>query len=250
MSEKRIYGQKYEIDTIRTRELYNERAERLKNMKSPYTAVLLGDQNPEYADKWNIVEKELILPFMEADKTKSVLDLGCGIGRWAESLLPLCKNYTGVDFSDGMIEEARKRCRYLINDTSSFVYDSVQNFLDKADTGRKYDIIIISYVCMYINDSEIEHVMNKISKIASENCVIYFIDTVGLEKRLTLNEIYSEALKSDYSAIYRTVDEYNDLYGILEKSGFEKVSFGFMPKLNNEEAYAETDRHYTVLKRC
>ena len=105
MNEKRIYGDKYEIDTLRTKELYNARADRLGNMKSPYTSVLLGDQNPEYADEWNVVEKDLILPFMQADKTKSVLDLGCGIGRWAESLLPLCENYTGVDFSEEKAKE-------------------------------------------------------------------------------------------------------------------------------------------------
>ncbi|MBE6846129.1 MAG: class I SAM-dependent methyltransferase [Ruminococcus sp.] len=250
MNKKRIYGDKCEIDTLRTKELYNARANNLENMKSPYTSVLLGDQNPEYANKWNIVEKELILPFMQADKTKSALDLGCGIGRWAESLLPLCKSYTGVDFSECMIEEAKKRCGHLMNDASCFVCNSVQGFLRENYTDRKYDIIIISYVCMYINDSEIECVMKKISEIASKNCVIYFIDTVGVEKRLTLNEIYSEALKSNYSAIYRTVNEYNELYKILEKSGFEKVGFGFMPKLNSEEAYAETDRHYIILKRC
>lgn len=250
MNDKRIYGKKYEINTLRTKELYNARADRLGKMKSPYTSVLLGDQNPEYADKWNTVEKELILPLMEADKTKSVLDLGCGIGRWAESLLPLCGSYTGVDFSEGMIEEAVKRCGHLMNDSSLFECDSVQHFLHKSAADKKYDIIIISYVCMYINDSEIEFVMKKIAELASENCVIYFIDTVGLEKRLTLNEIYSDALKADYSAIYRTAEEYNDLYKIFEKIGFEKISFGFMPKLNNEEAYAETDRHYMVLKRC
>ena len=142
MNDKRIYGKKYEINTLRTKELYNARADRLGKMKSPYTSVLLGDQNPEYADKWNTVEKELILPLMEADKTKSVLDLGCGIGRWAESLLPLCGSYTGVDFSEGMIEEAVKRCGHLMNDSSSFECDSVQDFLHKSAADKKYDIII------------------------------------------------------------------------------------------------------------
>lgn len=250
MNEKRIYGEKYEIDTCRTRELYNARADRLNKMRSPYTSVLLGDQNPDYADKWNALEKELIMPFMQADENKSVLDLGCGIGRWAEPLLPLCKIYTGVDFSEGMIEEAKKRCAHLMNENTSFICSSVQDFLESEESDKTFDIIIVSYVCMYINDSEIERVMHRISEIASEKCVVYFIDTVGLEKRLTLNEIYSEALKSDYSAIYRTVDEYERLYSVFEKNGFSGVSRGFMPKLNNEEAYSETDRHYMVLKRC
>ncbi|MBS7368819.1 MAG: class I SAM-dependent methyltransferase, partial [Oscillospiraceae bacterium] len=103
-NEKRIYGESFDIDASRTRELYNKRSERLSQMQNPYTSVLLGDQNPEYAVKWNAIEKETILPLLGVEKTSSVLDLGCGIGRWAETVIPLCGQYTGVDFSEGMVK--------------------------------------------------------------------------------------------------------------------------------------------------
>ena len=102
---------------------------------------------------------------------------------------------------------------------------------------------------MYINDSDIEGCFRKLLDAAEQKCTIYFLDTVALKERLTLNEIYSSALKSDYSALYRTVEEYDELFGIFEKEGFKKVSQGFMPKLNSEVQYSETDRHYTILKR-
>lgn len=248
-NEKRIYGDKFEINTLKTKELYNERADRLSQMKSPYTSVLLGDQNPDYADKWDTEEKKKILPLLDVKKTSSVLDLGCGIGRWAETLIPLSEQYTGVDFSEGMIKKAEERCRSLTNDKTHFICSSVQDYLEGLDTNSRFDVIIISYVCMYINDPEMDRVTDKILQCASEKCSIYFIDTVALEKRLTLNEIYSEALKSDYSAIYRTVDELKAIYSRLEERGFSEIGSGFMPKLNNEKAFSETDRYYTVLKR-
>ncbi len=39
-----------------------------------------------------------------------VLDLGCGIGRVAEALLPRARSVLGLDVSAGMVAEARRRC--------------------------------------------------------------------------------------------------------------------------------------------
>ena len=247
--ENRIYGKKFEIDTEKTRKLYDKRAVNLDNMASIYTSVLLGDQNPEYADEWNKTEKDMILPYLDIDSDSQVLDLGCGIGRWAENLMPLCRAYVGIDFSSEMISVSKRRCAEFINENKYFLCSSVQDYLNSEKTLIRPDTVIFSYVCMYINDSDIEGCFRKLLDAAEQKCTIYFLDTVALKERLTLNEIYSSALKSDYSALYRTVEEYDELFGIFEKEGFKKVSQGFMPKLNSEVQYSETDRHYTILKR-
>jgi SAM-dependent methyltransferase len=44
-----------------------------------------------------------------------VLDLGCGIGRIAAALAPLCRSVLGLDVSAGMVAEARKRNAALPN---------------------------------------------------------------------------------------------------------------------------------------
>lgn len=249
MDNKRIYGNKIDIDTCKTMELYNKRAENIQNMKNIYTSVLLGDQNPDYANEWNELEKKLILPFFKLNEKSNVWDLGCGIGRWGEVLLPICNHYIGIDFSEGMVKIACDRCLTYLSDNKKFVQNTVQRFLSEDRTEDKPNIIIVSYVCMYINDFELVEVIKKIAEYAGEDCVIYFIDTVAIEKRLTLNEIYSSALKSDYSALYRTIDEYNEFFKPLENVGFKRKSSGFMPKLNNEHQYSETDRYYTVFER-
>lgn len=249
MISNRIYGEKIDINTEKIENLYNKRAENVSNMKSIYTSVLLGDQNSDYADEWNKVEKDMIIPFLKADSNSVVWDLGCGIGRWGEILMPLCSSYTGVDFSEGMIKIACERCTDYINNEKKFIRNSVQRFLADAEKQARPDVIIVSYVCMYINDSELKEVMRKLADLAAEKCVIYFIDTVAIEKRLTLNGIYSSALKSEYSALYRTVDEYNTFYEPLVNAGFEKKFCDYMPKLNNEEQYSETDRYCTVFER-
>ena len=246
----RIYGEKVDIDTENTEKLYNARAKRIHEMACPYTAVLLGDQNPEYAEDWNRIEKELVLPKLKVTEKSYVADFGCGIGRWAESIIPICRKYTGIDFSSGMIGIAEERCAGFQGKNYQFVCNSFQQFIDSYDEKNgKIDVVIMSYVCMYINDSDLRKYFEKLLALLADNCTIYFLDTVGLEERLTLKEIYSQALKSEYDALYRTVDEYAKLHEIFCQNGFDEIVSGFMPKLNSEEAYKETDRYYSILQR-
>lgn len=104
MSSHRIYEEKHDIDTDNTKNFYDQRAKNIGNMSSPYVAVLLGDQDPQHAVDWNTFEKTFILPQLKVNKSSSVLDIGCGIGRWAESIIPEAGYYLGTDFSGEMIK--------------------------------------------------------------------------------------------------------------------------------------------------
>ena len=48
-------------------------------------------------------------------RDKDVLEIGCGIGRFATALAPLVRRYTGIDVSAGMVETARRRALGLAN---------------------------------------------------------------------------------------------------------------------------------------
>jgi hypothetical protein len=78
---------------------------------------------------------------------------------------------------------------------------------------------------------------------------VYFTETIALEKRLTLNQFYSETLKADYDAIYRTEAEYNQVYKNWLDAGFQILEQGLLPHLNKEKEYSETDRWYTIMER-
>jgi ubiquinone/menaquinone biosynthesis C-methylase UbiE len=48
---------------------------------------------------------------------KTVLEIGCGIGRFAAALSPVVRHITGLDISEVMIARARERCSGLANVT-------------------------------------------------------------------------------------------------------------------------------------
>lgn len=245
-NEHRIYGKNTDIDTSAVQEWFNCRAKSM-GKNNPYTTVLFGDQNPDYARKWDDFEKKHIMPKLKLDGNCSILDIGCGIGRYAETVIPCCGYYCGVDFSSEMIATAKDRIQFK-EKNYDFVNCSFQE-VPKKVTRRKFNRVIVSYICMYINDIELEKCFEGLGTILEPHCVLYLIETVGIKERLTLKDFYSAALKTDYSVIYRTPEEYVECYKQYLNVDERKILSGFMPHLNKEKEYSETDRWYTIIER-
>jgi len=77
---------------------------------------------------------------------RTVLDLGCGIGRLTEALAPAVRHVTGVDISPMMIAHARERCAALPNVTLE-----VSSGRDLAGFGPEtFDLIVAADVFPYL----------------------------------------------------------------------------------------------------
>lgn len=250
VDKHRIYEQKIAIEENHTKTFFDMRAKNMQQMVCPYMAVLLGDQEPKHSDNWNKFEKKYILPKMEITSKNAVLDIGCGIGRWAESVIPLCGYYYGSDFSSQMIKTAKERihfkdCQY------EFKNESFQALLNQPADGfkRKFDRLIIDCVCMYINDADISGCYQKLLGLLDEHAILYFVETVAISKRITLSDFYSSALQTNYDAIYRTPEEYNAYYDIFTRNGFQIKEQNYLPHDNQGKEFYETDRLYTILEK-
>ena len=240
----RIYGEIVDIDTSKTIEFYNQRVRNMDSRKEKYTTVLLGDQDPDKAVKWDAFEKPFILPKLKLDDSKNVLDLGCGIGRWAETVAPLCNHYTGIDFSEEMIEYSKNK---INRDNCTFINKAIiDSFSDENLLKYKYDAVIFTSVAMYINDDVLVQCYSKLCNIVNRNAIIYFEESAGVGERLTLNHIWSENLNSYYEAIYRTDQEYLNLMSVLlEKC--EILESGFLRELDTKEQQ-DTSHWYVILR--
>ena len=242
--KERIYGEKVNIDTKNTISFYNQRAKTIKNREQEYTTVLLGDQDPEYAVKWDEYEKGFVLPKLMLNRNKVVLDLGCGMGRLADAVSDKVKEYYGVDFSSEMIAVAKQNVR---NNNCHFYTMSVVDALsDPKITARKYDLVLMAGVSMYINEDELKESYRLLRNLVNKDSLFYFEESVGKKERLTLNHIWSEDLQDYYGAIYRTREEYKSLiYEYI--NGVEYIEEGYMNFLDKEEQ-TETSHWYALLQ--
>jgi len=83
-------------------------------------------KNPLFSDIENV-----------ADKKKTVLDLGCGIGELMPLLSEKFKDVVGIDFSEEMIQKAKEKSKKLKN-----VKLRCLDMKKLEDLGKKFDVII------------------------------------------------------------------------------------------------------------
>lgn len=245
---KRIYGQKISINTEHVKDFYNKRA---ASQKDKIGAVLLGAQEAEVLQQKNTFDRDYIVPMLGIDRNTRVLDMGCGVGRWAKFVLPQCGFYYGIDFSEEMIEIGEQECSQVPHPRGGYAFQCM-SILEAATRppeffGGKFGSVICAGVFMYINDETATQIYCSLPNLLEEHCTINFEEPVGIQKRLTLNEFASEELHTNYSAIYRTPEEYVELYAPLLEAGFSIIKQEYRPKFG--ETYTDTGRYFILLKR-
>ena len=241
-SETRIYDQSVNIDSGSVQSFWDSRAQKDSSIKS----VLLG---ADFAENSGILRNERecqILCNHLGEGKFTILDIGCGMGRWAKNLEPKIKLYNGIDFSSEYVKSASKS--FETNSQISFFQMSATQ-LDLSILLNNYDLIIMTAVAMYINDDELSKVFSDINKHFNSS-FIYFHESVSiLPHRLTLKDFDSAELKSKYNAIYRTGDEYEDFFAqYLTNYQFDKDATGLLLD-KDTGARDETNARYWFLKR-
>lgn len=77
-----------------------------------YIASHPGWRDPEEWERTARADASFILTALDPERLKrsDVLEVGCGVGRMAKYVAPLCRSYLGVDVSPTYVAEARRRC--------------------------------------------------------------------------------------------------------------------------------------------
>lgn len=201
----RIYGNLEEIDTEKIKKFFNTRAK--KDEEALLVKTSFSDK--ENVEKRQKEETELLLNKIDFTN-KKILEIGCGIGRWAELFHDKCESYLGIDYSEELIKIAKENYNY---DNCHFQVLSASQ-LDTSDllVDAPFDIVVITGVLMYLNDNVVEKVIKDLNNLlCSDDKTIYIRESISfLETRLTLKDFFSENLEADYNGIYRTGDEYLD----------------------------------------
>lgn len=202
----RLYGDNEDINSDKVKNFFADRANR--DLESDLSIVLFQDK--ENSEQRHIEEKKLLQEHIDVTG-KKVLEVGCGIGRWVEALHDKCESYLGIDYTEDLIEIAEKTYDY---DNCKFQVMSATDIdEDKLLIEPPFDIIIFSGVLMYINDEDIKLVFEELNRVGADDKKLFIMEPVShIESRLTLKDFYSEGLEADYNAIYRTKDEYMELF--------------------------------------
>lgn len=247
-SQTRVHNEFRSIDRTATKTFFEERAARFDATK-PYTSILYQDAKPNIALERDAAEKALILPRLLLSAEHRVLDIGCGVGRWADAVLGRVGRYVGTDISPGLIARARER---LGQTQAEFVVSDALNLESGlgAHAAAGFDRFLISGLLLYLNDHEVKAVAQAVARLARPQALLYLREPLALSHRLTLDRHWSDELQCHYSAIYRTAREICALLDPpLCDAGFEPIEFQPLyadPALQNR---AETRQFFALSKQ-
>lgn len=234
----RLYGEKEDINTESVKDFFDKRA----NKKADNLMIITSFQEKDNLNQRQVEESKIILDNIDL-KGKKILEIGCGLGRWADFFHDKCDTYLGIDYSKNLIQIAKENFNYencFFQEMSAFEID-----IDKLIVNPPFDIIFIAGVLIYLNDEDIPLMIQGLNKISSEDKVIYIRETISkLDSRLTLKDFYSDDLKVDYNAIYRTEDELLNFFKDFDNISYIKSEIIF-ETLNKHD---ETGYKYFILR--
>lgn len=234
----RLYGEKENIDSNTIKNFFNKRAE--KDVEDLMTITSYHDKanlEKRQKEEINVLTKKIDF------NGKKLFEIGCRLGRWTDFFQDKCHIYVGIDYSENLIELAKKHFNY----SNCYFKKLSVTEIDECNLPIKgpYDIIFIAGVLIYLNDDDITNMIKHINKLTHNNTIIYIRETISiLDTRLTLKDFYSTELEVDYNAIYRTEEELLNFFKEIKNiSSIE--SSEIYKDLNNFE---ETSYKYFILK--
>jgi len=154
------------------------------------------------------LEREHVFKLLKLTPDMRVLDLGAGVGAWSILFASKCKEVVAVEYSGKMIDIAKQTAEQASINNIEFVCKDVLDF----STTQKFDVIFSSGLLMYLPDSQISKLLLNIKGYSQNGTILFLREPTGTEGRYEIVDKYSEALKTHYSALYRTRDEYIEMF--------------------------------------
>ncbi len=203
------------LDPVKIKKFWENRAQALESVTFEGVANL--EEDPENVKLKIKDETKKVFDWLPEIKGKRIVDLGAGVGQWTFRFSDRdAELVTAVEFTEslsniGIKEAERRNCKNV---------EFVVSPAEKYSAEEKYDIIFISGLFVYLNDDQADILINNIPSLCHQNTIILLRDGTGLDGRHEINDQFSDHLQSNYSATYRTREQYKLLF---EKAGFSLI---------------------------
>tara|TARA_A100001388_G_scaffold182021_1_gene136335 strand:+ start:4537 stop:5226 length:690 start_codon:yes stop_codon:yes gene_type:complete len=136
-------------------------------------------------------------------KFNSSLEIGAGTCQWTNLLCAKSKNVLATDISKGMLNLGIKYMQ------KNFPKYKVEYFFgdiikDNKPINSPFDLIFISGLLLYQNNEEFLNLLKFIKQNSETNAILILREPIGIHKEFSIKNKYSQELKTNYSALYRT----------------------------------------------
>ena len=180
-------------------------------------------KDQDFSKEKSKVEMLTVQNYMDSIKKhfNSCIEIGAGTCQWTPLLSNYSKQVLATDTSESMLKKGKEYLekKFKLKGISFFSGDILkEEFPEKSP----YDLFFISGLVLYLDEKDLLFLLNFIDNFASKDSTIVMREPVAIKKKYILNNVFSEELQMNYSAIYRTENEIID--------SFKKVRFSISNK--------------------
>lgn len=237
----RIRGEKQNINDANVLRFFENQA---KGFDDEFPEASMLYAKGEQAKALSIAEIERVSKYVNTRDDMTILDIGCGIGRWADYFSEQNVNYIGIDHSQSIVDIARTR----FNNVNNFTFiRAATTSVPQIVENQTFDLVLIAGLLNYLNDSDVTTLLDDCSKIVKG--LLYIRVSCSIDSRLTLLDEWSEELDSTYNSIYRTVNEMNSIISSSDIRDFEVIQHGWLFDNHELNRRIETRQCFWILKR-
>jgi cyclopropane fatty-acyl-phospholipid synthase-like methyltransferase len=163
------------------------------NLKDTYNKIAEDWSKDHYADTWWVEGTERFVSFLSPGS--SVLDVGCGTGVKSKYLLGKGLRVTGVDFSEKMIEIARREVPQGLFE--------VVDIMDMGSLEKTFDGILAQAVLLHIPKAQIISVIKGLKNKLTRGGYLYIAVKEkregGLEEEIVVEQDYGYTYERFFS---------------------------------------------------
>ena len=190
------------LNSADIRHFWEERAKRYQQQELINVSNL--ESNAELAREKHRQEHKVLMDYMRPKPGQQILDLGAGHCAWSSVFARIVAHVDAVEYSAGMIGLARRNIEAEGLKNITLHHGAAQDF----NSDRRYDIVLLSGLAIYLNNDELATLLRRIQGYLKPGGRVILRDSTGKEAPLTIRNRYSEELDANYSAHYRTSEQY------------------------------------------
>ncbi len=195
------------LDKDKVKRFWDDRASTFETVAFESIANLEQDKNN--LELKIDLETQKVFEWLGDVSGKSILDLGAGVGQWTFRFAARrCAKVTAVEYSAPLAELGSKEALRQGASAVEFVVSPAEKFV----AAEPYDIVFISGLFVYLNDDQADELMVNLTKACGPDTVVLLRDGTGILGRHEINDRLSEHLQSNYSATYRTREQYVEMF--------------------------------------
>lgn len=155
------------------------------------------------------------------DKDSTVIDAGCGTGRFSFSVEDKVNKVDGVDLSERNIKVAMNKLTKNNSPKINFYHSDIYRFFENGD--KHYDYAVMSYVIHEVDEHLRDDILKALSENADKLILIDYLHPRPKHYWSWLNEAVEFAAGKEHYTNFKSYIKNSGLRGLTEQSGLKII---------------------------